>query len=706
MPRKSNAQLAGSPKREAIGQCHLALTLVLRDAGQLEAAGDVAAIWIARAVEGAVRGPLPLGAWLDQHFPLWWEERLGNRPSLLSTHEQEAVFPGLSQAHRMAQELLAGHLGGVPWEPDDEAILGEAFEGQLLGTARRKHGQFYTPAPIVDYLLDHALAGFDPVRTPDLRLLDPACGAGNFLVAAGRHLFEAFLAARPRLYQAYPETSWEPEALLPRVFERHLFGCDLNPWALEVAAIRLRLAQLALGHEHGLGLMFPRETTLHRDDTLHPLDEPFFAKPFDVVVGNPPYGAELAVAQRSAYQQRYRLGRGRFDSTALFVERTIDLLAPGGALGFVVPHGITRTGAYAPLRSLMAEQTLVRFLDMGCMFKGVNLETIAFVLRKGAPMPGDSVHLDTMRDGPLARIGDQAPAFFRGRPTFPLYVDRRATGLVEKLERAGTPLEDLARIRRGVGISARSPHLVAGSGVPVVRGRDIARYGPLRPSALLGWHRVPPGGMPLLPALDLDLVNPEPFVEPRIGFQNIASSVVATLLPVGCAPLDTVNWLDPLSAWHPAYVLAVLNSDLIDWYLGRVLTNRAQLTIHLDAPTAGTLPILLPDASEQEAIAAEALRLLALQAEIEALDPREAAREAQDDREVEQAYGAFVACRKQRYQDARALHAAIEGRLHLLYGLSEAESAIVTAGAKPSRKPPGASGRELDALLAERAGLV
>jgi len=490
---------------------------------------------------------------------------------------------------------LSQKLSEHDWEAADGEGLGPLFERHLSHDHKKANGVFYTPQNVVDYVLRHSLPPEDQPLSKNFRLIDPACGAGNFLAPAVEALFARVWVS---------QTGTEGRILrLKRVIERHLVGVDLDPRAIRLAEIRLAFVQLKICPE----LETPFTPRLLSANTL--TDHPWLLEAgFDAVLGNPPYGAEIPAAQKALFQRHYQVGKGRQDTTALFIERSLRLLKDGGRLGFVVPHGVTRTGAYAECRRLLTEAARpVALADLGACFPGVNLETIAFVVEKGSrpvtnplmlleiPRHEPAVKLDSYRGGSFRHLGEQLPQFYVGRPTMPIYADRRIGPLIARMEAAGEPLEAIAQIRRGANISARDPVLAKhGAGVPVVRGRDIRRYGPLAHGSLLRL----PEGFALRDRFRSDVVT-----SPKVGYQNIASSVVATLIPEGSLPLDTVNVLEPRLSVDPLYLVGLLNSRLLEVYFQLVITNRAQLTLHLDAPTLGSLPIVIPDAETQSTLA-------------------------------------------------------------------------------------------------------
>jgi hypothetical protein len=134
------------------------------------------------------------------------------------------------------------------------------------GSARKASGSYYTPTPIVDYLVREALtplvAGKSAAEIERLRVMDLACGSAHFLVGAARflgaRLFEAYRRERqgdppPAFYpdrtlSAEVRRRWEDEGLAwckRRIVEHCLYGVDLNPAAVQLAQVALWIESLA-----------------------------------------------------------------------------------------------------------------------------------------------------------------------------------------------------------------------------------------------------------------------------------------------------------------------------------------------------------------------------------------------------------------------------------------------------------------------------
>lgn len=187
---------------------------------------------------------------------------------------------------------------------------------------RRAEGIYYTPDYVAGYLADRCLP--EVTGTPLPRILDPACGCGRFLLTTATRLLRQ------------PKT---PAAL--RVAEA-IHGIDLDA---EAAAIARRILWLKL-LPHLPRKAAPRQLAAILERNIlcgNALTGPLWSdgpEAFEVVLGNPPYRRELGAKQLfdaiadSDFGRRYRAPR--MDLWYYFLHRGLELLAPGGKLGFIV----------------------------------------------------------------------------------------------------------------------------------------------------------------------------------------------------------------------------------------------------------------------------------------------------------------------------------------------------------------------------------
>lgn len=253
-------------------------------------------------------------------------------------------------------------------------------------------------------------------RLAQLHIVDPACGSGAFLIAAFNFLNAEQKRVRDRLSELQPGilTHLSPNADI-EIITNNLFGVDVNAESVEITKLALwlqtarrerALESLDGNIKHGNSLVDSAE--------FHP--RPFDWKVefpdilgegggFDIVLGNPPYvRMELVKPIKPHLQERFSVATDRADLYAYFFELGVNLLRPGGRLGFISSSTFFRTGSGKLLRGFLAEQTEVEsVIDFGDLqvFEGVTTYPAIVALRKadGSSPTGELRYL-TVRELP------------------------------------------------------------------------------------------------------------------------------------------------------------------------------------------------------------------------------------------------------------------------------------------------------------------
>ncbi|MGA1851803.1 Eco57I restriction-modification methylase domain-containing protein [Sphingobium sp. HT1-2] len=197
-----------------------------------------------------------------------------------------------------------------------------------------ERGAIFTRREVVEFILD--LSGYNaaaPLHT--LRLLEPSFGFGDFL-----------LPAIDRLLVAWKRSGTEPGALSDaiRAVELHRASFD-RTHALVVQ--KLRAAGVGLRDAESLA----DQWLMQGDFLLVPL-----SGKFDFVIGNPPYVRQELIpsALMAEYRARYRTIYDRADIYIPFIERSLDLLAKSGKLGFICADRWMKNRYGGPLRAMVA----------------------------------------------------------------------------------------------------------------------------------------------------------------------------------------------------------------------------------------------------------------------------------------------------------------------------------------------------------------
>jgi type I restriction-modification system DNA methylase subunit len=302
-------------------------------------------------------------------------------------------------------------------------ILGQVYE-QFLGKVirltnghqakveekpevRKAGGVFYTPTYIVDYIVENTVGKLVEGRTPKdsakLRILDPACGSGSFLLEAYQYLLDWHtkwyathqperwaMGRSPAIYQA-AKGEWILTTIeKKRILVDNIFGVDIDPQAVEVTKLSLLLkvlegasGQMTLGLERVLpdldnnikcgnsligsdyyeSRMFVEEDErlrVNAFDWQRSFPHVFSMGGFDAVIGNPPYiriqaMKEWAPTEVEFYKVKYTsASKGNYDIYVVFMEKGLSLLNFQGRLGYILPHKFFNAQYGEPLRGIIS----------------------------------------------------------------------------------------------------------------------------------------------------------------------------------------------------------------------------------------------------------------------------------------------------------------------------------------------------------------
>lgn len=195
-------------------------------------------------------------------------------------------------------------------------------------------GIFYTPPHLVDFVLDRVLP-WDGYEW-DLKILDPACGSGIFLVKAFQRLVY-------RWKRANPDQPIRAE-LLRRLLERNIFGVDKDPHAVRVACFSLYLAMCdeIEPRNYWTQVVFPtmRERRLICSDFFSENRVGFMSSEsriYDLVIGNAPWGDGLVtqLAQEWAKSGDRNWTVANKDIGGLFLSKSALLLKGNGRIAMI-----------------------------------------------------------------------------------------------------------------------------------------------------------------------------------------------------------------------------------------------------------------------------------------------------------------------------------------------------------------------------------
>lgn len=327
-------------------------------------------------------------------------------------------------------------------------ILGNAYE-QFLGKViritsghnirieekpevRKAGGVYYTPQYVVDYIVEQTIGklieGKSPKEIEKIKIVDPACGSGSFLLGAYKYLLnyhQNYYFKKSSKSKELNEDGTLTTAEKRKILTNNIFGVDLDENAVEVSKLSVLLKcmegetassvkqQITMHHTRVLPdldknivngnsligyefaeeeLELDKEEKKELEHRVKPFDwkvafpSIFRQGGFDAVVGNPPYVSTKIIndKEKEYYIRKFYSATGQFDLYGLFFEKGTKILKPNGMLGFITSSTFLNNKDFKHLREILLKetslQTIVNFGET--VFEDANLDVTVTILNR------------------------------------------------------------------------------------------------------------------------------------------------------------------------------------------------------------------------------------------------------------------------------------------------------------------------------------
>lgn len=333
-------------------------------------------------------------------------------------------------------------------------ILGSAYE-QFLGKviridkAHRAHieekpevrkagGVYYTPQYVVEYIVKNTVGKLTENKTPKdiskIKIVDPACGSGSFLIGAYQFLLDwhkNYYTDNGKISKGNKSNPLTPEGNLTtsekkRILLNNIFGVDIDVNAVEVTKLSLLLKcmegeteasiamQMKLFNERVLPTLdsnikdgnslvdtdfYESQLDFGEEKKIKPFNwqkgfpEVFKQDGFDCVIGNPPWGADFSEESLSYLRQHNKEIIVRMiDSFMYFVFKSYKLLKPDGSFGMILPDVLFYQTDNSKLREYILNHSIIEaLLNLGNVFENVTRPSCIIIFSNSLPSKSNKI---------------------------------------------------------------------------------------------------------------------------------------------------------------------------------------------------------------------------------------------------------------------------------------------------------------------------
>lgn len=304
-------------------------------------------------------------------------------------------------------------------DPDwDTRFVGDLYQ-DLSESVRKRYALLQTPEFVESFILDYTLEkAIDTFGLPEVRLIDPTCGSGHFLLTTFERVFAAWTKREP---------ATNARALAQRALDV-VHGVDINPYAIAICRFRLLIAamnaaqstkiknapdfhfNLACGDSllhgprfewQGQGL---QSDMIDEDPIKHVLEvedkeklSKILGQQYHVVVGNPPYITVKDQALSQAYRHKYPTCHRQYSLGVPFTERFFDLTfsehgnRPAGYMGMITANSfMKREFGKKLIEEYLVRKDVTHLIDTsGAHIPGHGTPTVILFARNQSPVKPD-----------------------------------------------------------------------------------------------------------------------------------------------------------------------------------------------------------------------------------------------------------------------------------------------------------------------------
>jgi len=431
----------------------------------------------------------------------------------------------------------------------DGDILGYIYQGLLSKTLKKPNGQYFTPSSIVDHIVNISIT--QNINFKDIKILDPACGSGQFLISVYRSLLSI-----------YVRNGYDENIASELILNNNIYGFDSDPLAVAISKYNLqsvckRNTFMNIFHADFIG----------STDSI-PLSD-IVEGEFNLILGNPPWGSRFSKQQKGFFKKQYQSAETGINSFTLFIEKSLLLLSKGGKLSFLIPEAYLNIKAHHNSRTFVLNSCkILELTTWGEQFQNVFAPSVSMLVQKTSSQKERNENIIQISDARTVRSGTvrlipQHSYNCNYLNIFNIYFSQKSETIVSKIQESGSIyLKNNARFFLGVVTGSNSQLLSKAYSDQhpdqIIIGKDIEKY---KLSFSGTYFKYDPD--------KLQQVAPKPYytTKKKILYKFIGKNLTFAVDDKGYYTLNNVNGFIPeFSDCDSEYLVALLNSPIIQYF--------------------------------------------------------------------------------------------------------------------------------------------